>query len=92
LKKNFCFGKVGEIDIIAEEGNSLVFIEVKYWKSRLYGDPLEAITTKKQNSLRKVAEAYLYINHIYNRECRFDVICIDIINERLEIRHFVNAF
>lgn len=92
IKRNFFFGKVGEIDIIAEDNNTLVFIEVKTRNSFLYGDPLESITSKKQNILKRVAEGFLYINKIYNKECRFDVICIENVDGKEQLKHLVNAF
>ncbi len=92
LKRNFFFGKIGEIDIIAEDKNTLVFIEVKTRNSNYYGDPLESITLKKQKSIKRVAEGYLYINHIHDKECRFDVICLEKIDGKIKIRHLENAF
>lgn len=92
LKRNFFFGKVGEIDIIAEDKGILVFIEVKYRNSNSYGNPLETLTFKKQNTLRRVAEGYLYINKIVNKECRFDVICFEKEDGKTKITHLKNAF
>ena len=58
-KRNFHFGKIGEIDVIAEKDNVLVFFEVKYRTNASYGDPLESITPQKVFKLRKTAEGYL---------------------------------
>ena len=92
VKKNFHFGKAGEIDIIAREGNVLVFVEVKSRRSTLYGSPESAITFKKQQALRRAAEGYLYVRNITNTECRFDVVAIEWRGEQMEIRHLRNAF
>jgi putative endonuclease len=78
VKRNFTFGRVGEVDIIAEKNSKLVFVEVKYRTSDKYGDPLFAINPRKVQSMRKTAEGYLYVNKITNREIRFDVITIDV--------------
>ena len=91
-KKNFHFGKTGEIDIIAENNGTLVFIEVKSRKNEKYGDPLLSITYGKQKSIRKVAQGYLYVNKIDDMECRFDVITVDLSKNPPEVNHMENAF
>lgn len=91
VKRNFHFGKVGEIDIVAKDNNTLVFIEVKSRSNNDFGTPESAVTPKKQASIRRVAEAYLHINDISNVECRFDVIAIDTA-PKFELRHIINAF
>ena len=90
-KRNFHFGKTGEIDIIAEKDDVLVFVEVKYRTNNSYGDPLESITPKKANTLRKTAEGYLFVNDIYDRDCRIDIIIIDKRGGEPEIQHIENA-
>jgi len=90
-KSNFHFGKAGEIDIIAEKDNELVFVEVKFRTSKSWGDPLESITPKKARTLRKIAEGYLYVNKIYDKACRIDVIIIDFREKEHSINHIENA-
>lgn len=92
-KRNFHFGRIGEIDIIAEENDVLVFVEVKSKYSSKYGDPLESITYSKQKKIRKTAEGYIYVNKQYGRECRFDVITVDYSNnkENPKVQHLINA-
>ncbi|MBD1206895.1 MAG: YraN family protein [Ignavibacteria bacterium] len=92
VKRNFHFGRVGEIDIIAEDGQALVFVEVKARSSTLYGTPEEAITPSKQRAIRKVAAGYLYTQGITDRECRFDVIAIRLFSNEPEITHLIAAF
>lgn len=92
IKRNFHFGREGEIDIIARDGSTLVFIEVKARNSSAYGTPEEAVTFRKQKTLRRAAEGYLYVNKISNQECRFDVVAVDYEKKPTEIRHLVNAF
>jgi putative endonuclease len=92
IKRNFRFGK-GEIDIIAKDGDYLVFVEVKSRKNLSFGEPEYAITQSKIKQLKKIAEAYLYINGINNQLCRFDVITIvGEKEEELKINHIENAF
>lgn len=92
VKTNFHFGRFGEIDIIAKDGNFLVFIEVKKRNQSTYGSALESITIKKVNALRKAAEGYLYVNKITDIPCRFDIIAIDKQGTSQKITHIQNAF
>ena len=92
LKRNFRFGK-GEIDIIAKDGDYLVFVEVKSRKNYDFGEPEYAITKSKQRQLKKIAEAYFYVNGIEEQLCRFDVITIiGEKREEMKINHIENAF
>ena len=78
-----------EIDLIAMDGDYLVFVEVKYRKTDRMGLPEEAVTRKKQGTIRKVAESYRSF-HWKGTEtpCRFDVIAV--LGE--EITWIKNAF
>ena len=77
IEKNF-FTKIGEIDIIAnDEDDVLCFIEVKYRKSKNFGEGLEAVDKKKQRRIYNSARIYMCLNHIKeDRKCRFDVVSI----------------
>lgn len=88
LKKNFRFGKIGELDIIANDGDFLVFIEVKTRSNDNYGTGLDAINQKKQKQLVNVAKGYLSINKIQDVPCRFDAIIINFKQNDYEIEHF----
>lgn len=81
--------RYGEIDLIAKDGDYLVFVEVKYRRDADKGNPLEAVSGYKQRRIRKTAQAYLY-THRYSAEplCRFDV--VGIMNH--EIQWIKNAF
>ncbi len=59
IEKNWRFSRVGEIDIIAQEGDTLVFIEVKTRSSTNFGHPLEAISNNKLNTINNLAEIYM---------------------------------
>ncbi|MGN0788045.1 MAG: YraN family protein [Candidatus Onthoplasma sp.] len=83
--------KIGEIDIIAKDGNVLVFVEVKTRLSSMFGMPIEAVDDKKQRKIRLVAEVYLNSKKLKNVECRFDVVGI-LGEEEEEIEHIVDAF
>ena len=91
LERNFRFER-GEIDIIAEQHDTLIFIEVKARRSTSFGTPEDAVTSTKQRQIQKVAEGYLFINSVDGKACRFDVIAIQFENGTPNIRHYENAF
>lgn len=66
----------GEIDIIAEEKGTLVFIEVKTRKNLAFGSPAAAVTPRKQRQISKVAQEYLMRHNLFDRPARFDVVSI----------------
>ena len=81
--------RIGEIDIIAKDGNELVFIEVKYRKNRSYGGAEYAISPAKQKVIRRVAEWYMKQHRIRpDSFCRFDAVLID----GEDIEHIKNAW
>ncbi len=77
LERNFTV-RGGEIDIIAKDGEYLVFAEVKLRKSAEFGRPSEYVGAKKQENLRIAAMLYMKKME-YNGLCRFDV--VEIIGE-----------
>ena len=76
----------GEIDIIAEDKDYLVFIEVKRRKGQKFGTSFEAISPRKKLHIIRSAQVYLKANHCLNRRVRFDVVGIDGDNVRV-IKH-----
>ncbi len=80
--------KFGEIDIIAQDGKVIVFVEVKERATLAYGRPIEAVNFQKQQKIRRVAEFYLMMKHSPYADCRFDV--IEILGD--SINHETNAF
>ena len=91
VKTNFHFGKHGEIDIIAEKNDVLIFVEVKGRKNSKYGSSIESITNSKRFKFRKSVEGYLHINKIQDKPVRLDFIGIDYINGEQQITHLENA-
>ena len=65
---------IGEIDIIAYDGEILVFVEVKYRKTSKFGLPREAVNSAKQNKIRLVATSYIKKYKLFDKICRFDVL------------------
>ncbi|HUU37121.1 MAG TPA: YraN family protein [Candidatus Desulfaltia sp.] len=90
--RGFRFHK-GEIDIIARDRDTLVFIEVKTRRNQDFGRPEEAVTPLKQNQIRRLAEAYLALNNLGEIPCRFDVLSL-VWDEKdgPRIRHIRDAF
>lgn len=68
--------RYGEIDLIAEEGGSLVFIEVKTRSGPGFGHPLEAVDRHKRGQLSRAARRYLEEAEADERICRFDVVAV----------------
>jgi putative endonuclease len=83
--------KLGELDLVAMDGSTLVFVEVKCrTRDQLY-DPALAVDHRKRLRLRRVAEAYLAMEHPRYEECRFDVVSV-VAGTPVRITHLANAF
>ncbi|MEK7702368.1 MAG: YraN family protein [Nitrospirota bacterium] len=82
----------GEIDLIAWEGKTLVFIEVKARASKLFGGPEAAVDFKKQQKINRVALFYLQQKKITDSPCRFDVVGIVKTGQEHTITLYQNAF
>ncbi|MBR0398529.1 MAG: YraN family protein [Eubacterium sp.] len=88
LARNFrC--RQGEIDLVAADGNVIVFVEVKFRKNAGAGLPEEAVTARKMQRISRTAE-FFYARYQLSPDtpCRFDVIAI----EGDSLRHYRDAF
>ena len=86
---------VGEIDLVAQKGQVLVFVEVKMRRGKAQGSPLEAVSPHKVRRLSAAAACYLAAAPNGNHSARFDVITLGPEKNLLgllKIRHFQNAF
>jgi len=83
---------MGEIDLIARDNETLVFIEIKTRRGRSIGYAKEAITPRKIKQLSKVALAYLKANEAVETKSRFDVVAISMAEGRPEVEVIRNAF
>jgi putative endonuclease len=92
LDRNFrCKG--GEVDIIARDGKTLVFVEVKTRRNLSFGPPQLAVTPFKQRQISKAALTWLAKNKMFGASARFDVISILLPeNQDPVIDHIRNAF
>ena len=68
----------GELDIVARDGATLVFIEVKARSGAGFGQPHEAVTPQKQQRIAAMAAEYLAAHRLGDVACRFDVVGIDV--------------
>lgn len=80
-----------EVDIIAMDGDTLVFIEVKTRRKSDYGMPFEAVSYQKQQKLDRAANLYIAYKK-YEGEIRFDIISILIRGNNYQIEHIPDAF
>ena len=76
LERNF-YCRQGEIDLIARDGDCLVFCEVKYRRSGSRGNPLEAVDARKQYRISRCARYYMMEKRLGDIPCRYDVIGIE---------------
>jgi putative endonuclease len=93
LKRGYA-SRLGEIDLIAMDGNCLVFVEVKTRRSNAAGRPDEAVNHDKQKRLTRAALAYLKRHGKLEHSARFDVVAIlwSDGSAEPEIQHYKNAF
>ncbi|WP_137695999.1 YraN family protein [Ruminiclostridium herbifermentans] len=97
LKLNYRVGRIGEIDIIAQDGEYICFIEVKTRKSYSFGVPRESVTFKKQEKIKLLASIYLTNTGNIDKPIRFDIVEIlmknnNDANEMNTINLIKNAF
>jgi len=84
--------RCGEVDIIARDGKTLVFVEVKTRRTASYGLPQLAVTPFKQRQISKAALAYLSKNRLMEENARFDVVSIFLLDTSPTVDHIKNAF
>jgi putative endonuclease len=81
-----------EIDLIFRKEKTLVFVEVKLRRGTAYGDPLEAVTARKQTTLRKLVVEYLSDRNPHFDTLRIHVVGILVGKDGLRVRHVQGAF
>jgi putative endonuclease len=90
--RNVRCGRAGEIDIVAERGGMLAFVEVKTRRTDRYGTPGEAVTWRKQARIRSLARLYLMRTKPRASAIRFDVVEVRSGGAHPIVTHLENAF
>ncbi len=83
---------LGEIDLIARDGDVLVFVEIRTRKDTSPGSVKETVNSRKQRQISKVALAYMKSNNLWGSKARFDVVAIGLLDGKREIEIVKNAF
>lgn len=85
--------KMGEIDIIAKDGETLVFVEVRFRKQNQFGGASASVDAKKRKKICLTASLYLQQKKLTNKiACRFDVIALQGKPQELSVNWIKNAF
>jgi putative endonuclease len=92
IDRNFHYGRAGEIDIVAHDGEYTVFVEVKTRSSNRFGAPEHSITPTKQRQLLRIARGWMYVQGRGELLCRFDVITVEFRHGEPQFHHIRNAF
>jgi putative endonuclease len=91
LERNYVT-PLGEIDLVARQGKTLVIIEVKTRKSTQFGSPQEAVSATKQAKLRRLADYYTKDKRLAGASVRFDVVAITLGDAGPQMEIISNAF
>lgn len=92
LRRNYYYKKLGEIDIIAQQGDEVVFVEVRHRTSTAYGTPEGSLGSSKLRKIRRTASMWRTIYGYDSAPCRFDVIAVDLVGGEPVIRHLKGCF
>lgn len=84
--------RLGELDVVAERGELLCFVEVRMRSSAVWGDPAHTVSFAKQRRVVKAALHYLLVHGLRDRMIRFDVISVVGRGERATVEHLPGAF
>jgi putative endonuclease len=82
----------GELDIIARNAGTIVFVEVKARHGGRFGDPADAVTSHKQRRLVSMAQDYLARHGLTEAPCRFDVVAVDVAETPPVVTVIADAF
>jgi putative endonuclease len=82
----------GEIDLIAMDGQEVVFVEVKARQATDHTEPEDNVGAQKQRRLTQVARQWLARHDVGERRCRFDVVAVELGSAEPQVRHIIEAF
>jgi putative endonuclease len=91
LERNYST-PLGEIDIVAEDRGTIVFVEVKARSNESYGPPVIAVHQAKQGRISAVARSYLLEKGLGDRDARFDVVAVQFRDGQASLEHIRDAF
>ena len=91
LDRNWRAGRL-ELDMVCQDGATVVFVEVKTRSSGEHGGPEAALTPAKQRSLCRAAQAWLAAHDAWDSPCRFDVVCLVAGGGTFSAEHYRHAF
>jgi putative endonuclease len=84
--------RYGELDVVAEHGDTVCFVEVRMRSTNLWGDPALTVSFAKQRRVVKAALHYLFAHDLRDKMIRFDVVSVVGQGERAVVEHIPNAF
>jgi len=84
--------RFGEIDVVARDDQTIVFVEVKARAGDEFGGGAAAVTPWKQRRIAQMAVDYLSRNNLHDQPCRFDVVTVDITDDHPEVVVYTHAF
>jgi len=91
LDRNWRQGRL-ELDLVCEDGDELVFVEVKTRTAGTLGSPADGMSLGKRRNLIKAARCWLVAHKAWERACRFDVVCVIDAGQELRLEHHTHAF
>ncbi len=83
---------LGEVDLIAKDGDTLVFIEIKTRKGRSLAYAKEAVNDRKKRQISRVALTYMKNRKCFGAKARFDVVAVSLSGGKPELEVIKNAF
>lgn len=83
---------LGELDLVIKKNDTIIFVEVRTRSTISHGSPEESITRSKRERLIRLALQFCAQHCLYAQNLRFDVVAINIVGEKSEIKHISNAF
>jgi putative endonuclease len=87
-----CRSRWGELDLVAYDGDTVVFVEVKARRAAGFGDPAYAVDRRKQQRVVRLAQRYLSRRRLGEPPCRFDIVLIDERTATPRVEVIANAF
>lgn len=91
LERNVCLGRL-ELDLVCEQGDTLVFVEVKTRAEGSLATPADGLTAQKRSRLLRAAQSYLSRHGLWHKPCRFDLVSVLVrANAVQHIEHVENA-